>query len=121
MFESGISYEEALGAVKEKFTQSRKFFGSSLMSVRFQGIDLTVDQEMELCDAITGSCDIKIACVLEDDEEKDSTFASAIRIVDDILDDLAARGAGIVAVEIHVLPFAGGGMVVDDEAVGRDR
>ena len=86
LFENGISYEEALGAVKEKFTQSRKFFGSSLMSVRFQGIDLTVDQEMELCDAITGSCDIKIACVLEDDEEKDSTFASAIRIVDDILD-----------------------------------
>ena len=86
IFDSSLSYEEALDALKEKFTQSRKFFGSSLMSVRFQGIELSVDQEMEMCDAITKSCDIKIACVLEDDDEKDSSFASSLRIVDDILD-----------------------------------
>ena len=70
IFEEGLTFDEAIEAVKEKFAQSRKFFGKSIMSVRFQGIDLSIDEEMEMCDAITENCDLTIACVIDEDEDK---------------------------------------------------
>jgi len=82
-----LTFDEILIITKEKFSQSRKFFSSSTVSVKFEGVDLSSSQETILCDAIMDSCDLKIACVIcDEDIDQNSVYDNSLHLVKDLME-----------------------------------
>ena len=78
VLDSEISFDKLLTAVREKFSESRKFLGNAEMALGFDGRELTVEEESSIITAISESSDLKIMCVLDKNEEREQTFKKAI-------------------------------------------
>ena len=78
VLDSEISFDKLLLAVREKFSESRKFLGNAEMALGFDGRELTVEEESSIISAISESSDLKIMCVLDKNEEREKTFKKAI-------------------------------------------
>lgn len=85
-YNEGMSFDEIVKVTRDKFTQSRKFFSTSTVSVKFEGVSLSEEQENILCEIITDSCDLTIACVITDDEEKNNPYDNSIHMVKDLME-----------------------------------
>ena len=74
------------GILKEKvavkFRESAKFLGNTQMALRFEGRDLTGDQQIELLNIITRECNLNIVCIACDDENEDNIFVRALEKAD---------------------------------------
>lgn len=78
LVDEGLRYEEFIEVLKEKFSESRQFFKKAKMALSIKGIMLTQQQENEVIGIIETSCDMKIICLIDEDEVTNERFLKAI-------------------------------------------
>lgn len=71
-------WEDLKREVAEKFSSSAKFFGEAQMALCFQGRKLSLAEEMELAEVITGSCHIRIVCIVDENEATEQLMKQAV-------------------------------------------
>lgn len=64
--------------VAKKFADSAKFLGNCKTAVRFEGRDLTRDEELALLDVIGANSDLEVVCILSEDPQQNSSFTQAV-------------------------------------------
>ncbi|MBO7633328.1 MAG: septum site-determining protein MinC, partial [Lachnospiraceae bacterium] len=64
--------------VAKKFSDSSKFLGNCKTAVRFEGRDLTREEELALLDVIGSNSDLEVVCILSDDPQQSSSFTQAV-------------------------------------------
>lgn len=60
--------ETLLSELREKFENSRQFFGNMQVGLALSGKELTEEEEDQILDAIEGSSDLQIVCLIGEDE-----------------------------------------------------
>ena len=88
ILDTKLSFEELKKEVADKFRSSAKFFGDAEMAVCFQGRDLTLDEEMELADTISMSCQIQIVSIVDEDKELEEKMQRAVERKEEGPEDL---------------------------------
>lgn len=78
ILDAELSMEKLKEEVAEKFRSSAKFFGEAQMAVCFQGRELTLDEEMDLVEAISGSCQVQIVSIIDENEELEAQMQKAV-------------------------------------------
>lgn len=74
-----IRYDELLEVLKVKFSDSRGFFKKASMALAIKGISLTESQEREIIDIIEEYSEMKIICLVDDNEINNARFYRAIK------------------------------------------
>lgn len=64
--------------VAEKFSESRKFLGDATMALSFEGRELTEDESRELLDVIGACSDLRVACLIDKDPEREELFKKSL-------------------------------------------
>ena len=64
--------------VAEKFKSSAKFFGDARMALCFQGRKLSFDEELELSDTISSNCQIRVVCIVDENEATEQIMKQAV-------------------------------------------
>lgn len=75
-----MSFEEIYVAVRDKFLESKKFFGNSKLCLSFSGKPLTEEEETYIANLIEEVTDIKIMCIVQ--KEEDALSHKAGRLLD---------------------------------------
>jgi septum site-determining protein MinC len=73
-----LDYEELKAIIKEKFTESNKFFENAKMAIQFEGRALTCEQEKEILDIIGENTTMQIVCVIDNDEKTEKLFKKTL-------------------------------------------
>ena len=60
-----LSFEELIQAVKKKFKETSRFWGSAQMTLTLEGKNLTADEEFQIVNTITENSDIEIVCLID--------------------------------------------------------
>ena len=71
-------YDEILEELREKFTESAKFFRDATMAVTFEGRVLTSPQEQEIIELITDVAHVHIVCIFDRDENTEKLYQSVV-------------------------------------------
>ncbi|MBQ8814318.1 MAG: septum site-determining protein MinC [Lachnospiraceae bacterium] len=69
-----VAFDELITDVEEKFRDSGKFFEQAKLAVSFEGRNLTDEEERRLIKAITDSCELEIACVVDHNQGREDNF-----------------------------------------------
>ena len=72
--------------VAEKFQSSAKFFGNAKMAISFQGRKLSLEEEMELVEAITDNCQIKVVSIVDENKATEEAMKQALEQQDEQAD-----------------------------------
>ena len=78
ILDAELSMEKLKEEVAEKFRSSAKFFGAAQMAVCFQGRGLSLEEEMELVETISGNCQIRIVSIIDENEELEAQMQRAL-------------------------------------------
>ena len=78
ILDAALEFEELTQEVAIKFQSSAKFFGNAQMAICFQGRDLTLEEEMELAETITGNCQIQIVSIVDENETTENLMRQAV-------------------------------------------
>lgn len=70
-------WEKIKKDVSEKFQASAKFFGNAQMAICFRGRELNSAEEEELMNLIEGNCQIRITCLVDENQETESRMREA--------------------------------------------
>ncbi len=73
-----LPFSELAAAVGEKFRESGAFFKDAQLALSFRGRELTKEEELKLIDEITMNCDIRIACILDEDPKAAEASREAV-------------------------------------------
>lgn len=73
-----IPFDELKAAVKDKFSESASFWGENSMGVSFEGRELNDAQKFELIEIIQENSQIKVVCIIDNDEKTEEIFKLAI-------------------------------------------
>lgn len=76
--DADMPYDELLTAIDNKFEESAEFLGEASKAVKFTGRKLSEDEISQIIYEIETHSKLHIICVLDDDEEEDAKFSSAI-------------------------------------------
>lgn len=74
-----MRYDELIEILKEKFTAGRDFFKKASVALSIKGVELTQAQEREIIQVIEQYSDMKIICLVDDDEVRNARFYQAIK------------------------------------------
>ncbi|MBC7960177.1 MAG: septum site-determining protein MinC [Vallitaleaceae bacterium] len=69
-----LEFEAIKVALFAKLDDSRKFFGSSKVSLSFEGRTLSAQEQKELIEVVQKASDLDIICVLDQDSETDNNI-----------------------------------------------
>lgn len=61
-----VAFEEIVEAFSKKLTEGRKFFGSSTVSIDFDGRQLSREQEQVMVNLIHNNTDMEVFCVVDE-------------------------------------------------------
>ena len=64
--------------VAEKFSASAKFFGNAQMALCFQGRELSAQEEQELVEVISQSCQIQVMCLVDENQITEQNMKQAV-------------------------------------------
>lgn len=81
-------YGQILEELREKFTESARFFKDASMAVTFEGRILTKPQEQEIIELISDVAHIHIVCIFDKNENTERLYQS---VVEECLEDLPKR------------------------------
>jgi len=81
-------YTEILKELREKFTESARFFKDATMAVTFEGRILTKPQEEEVIGLITDVAHIHIVCIFDTNENTERLYK---KVVEDSLNSLTRK------------------------------
>lgn len=84
VMEKDVPFDKLLGDIRDKFIRSAKFFRGGQMAVSFKGRALSFDEERQIVDAITESCQLDITCIIDSshpqlEEHEGSLIARSIQ------------------------------------------
>lgn len=74
--------------IAEKFRESSKFFGDVKMAASFEGRKLSESEEREILEIISENSEMKIVCVVDTDEARESAFKKSL---DEKLNELSTQ------------------------------
>lgn len=74
ILDNQVAFDELVTDVEEKFRDSGKFFEQAKLAVSFEGRNLTDEEESRLIRAITDSCELEIACVVDHNQDREENF-----------------------------------------------
>lgn len=74
-----MRYDELIEILKEKFSQGKKFFKDASVALQIKGMHLTQRQECEIIRLIENHSDLKIICLVDDNEITNARFLRAIK------------------------------------------
>ena len=60
--------------IAEKFQESRKFLGNASMAITFEERQLSSEEQRQVLDIISENSDLKIVCIVDQDEEREKIF-----------------------------------------------
>ena len=78
VLDKDIAYETLKKDVAAKFKETAKFLGKATMAISFEGRELTTDEQRELLQIIEDSSDLKIACIVNNDQEQEERFKKSL-------------------------------------------
>ncbi len=90
VLDAALEYNKLKAAVEEKFRDSSKFLGSAPVVLGFEGRALLPQQEKELLDIITASCELKVVCLVDSNEEREKQYEKTLQ--ERLLDISGASG-----------------------------
>lgn len=64
--------------IAEKFKETAKFFGKTSMAISFEGKKLTTEEQREVLQIIESNSDLKIACIVDDNKEREEIFKKSL-------------------------------------------
>ena len=65
-----VPFEQILSDIERKFRESAKFWGSIQMALALEGRSLTPEEEYQIVNAIMGSSQVEILCLIDQDGEQ---------------------------------------------------
>lgn len=74
-----VLFEDLLSEVAAKFTEGKAFFGKESVAISFTGRKLSEIEQIRLMDAIQSHCDLKVLCIVEQDEAQDKVFVKSLQ------------------------------------------
>ena len=81
-------FREILEEIKEKFTESARFFKGANMAITFEGHALTSVQEQEVIETIIETAKVNIVCIFDNNENTERLYQS---VVEQSLEDMPRR------------------------------
>ena len=81
-------FHEILEEIKEKFTESARFFKGANMAITFEGHALTRVQEQEVIETIIETAKVNIVCIFDNNENTERLYQS---VVEQSLEDMPRR------------------------------
>lgn len=75
-------FQELLLDIAVKFKESRGFFKDAGMALSIKGRKLSEEEEKQVLTAISDNSDLRILCIISDDEETNQKFTKAIAQTD---------------------------------------
>ncbi len=90
VLDAALEYTKLKTAVEEKFKDSSKFLGSAPVVLGFEGRALLPQQEKELLDIITASCELNVVCLVDNNEEREKQYEKTLQ--ERLLDISGASG-----------------------------
>lgn len=72
-----VDFETLLSDVAEKFYESRQFFGNAQMALSLSGREFTNEEEILLIETIEANSELKIVCLIGQDEKIEYMFRAA--------------------------------------------
>lgn len=79
MLDSEMPFPDLLEKIREKFTESRKFFQNSHFAISFGGRTLDTEEERAVINTISESCGAEIVCIFEENELLDTYLEKRIQ------------------------------------------
>ncbi|MDO5293861.1 MAG: septum site-determining protein MinC [bacterium] len=73
-----ISFEELKHMIAVKFSDSRKFLGDAQVAIAFEGRELSTEEEREILMIISENSDLKVVCIVSNDEEAEERFKRSL-------------------------------------------
>ena len=64
--------------IVDKFQESAKFLGNATMALKFEGRDVSTEEQKEILNIIENNSDLKIACVIDQNKEQEEIFKQSI-------------------------------------------
>lgn len=78
VLDNQIPFEELKQHIASKFNESRKFLGNASMAISFEGRKLTNEEQREILDIINENSELKIMCIVSNDEEMEQRFQKSL-------------------------------------------
>lgn len=88
VLDQDLEFNVLLQQVAEKFKESSKFLGNTTIAITFEGRELNTEQEKRMVEVISENSELKIACVIEQDPQKEELFRKSL---DDRLMELSTN------------------------------
>lgn len=74
-----LHFEEIIELLKDKISTNQRFFKNARIALIIRGVKLTHQQELEIINTIESNSDMKIICIIDEDEVNNERFITAIR------------------------------------------
>ena len=74
-----VPFEQILSDIERKFRESAKFWGSIQMALALEGRSLSPEEEYQIVNAIMGSSQVEILCLIDQDGEQIRRCEKALR------------------------------------------
>lgn len=75
-------FEEVLSEIEQKFAEGKKFFGKSNMALSIKGRHVSDAEEFRILDAIRENSNVRIVCIVGQDEETNRRYIKALQQVE---------------------------------------
>lgn len=73
-----VSFEEILSSLEEKIRSSAKFLGNAHMSMKFEGRELSTEEQKEILRVISENSELDIICVIDGNETNETILKSSM-------------------------------------------
>ena len=111
-------FNDIIREIEEKFRFARKFFKDAKVAVSIEGRTLTSDEERQIVQVISANSDLKVICLMGNDEKTENTFLKAIKQTDMITGESNVRFLRGNLKDGDVLETEGSVVIVGDVVPG---
>ncbi len=80
-------FSDLVKIIGDKFREARQFLGNADVVLALEGRELTDAQEMEILEVITLNCNLKVLCIIGQDERTQKSFLKAKKQLEKCLGD----------------------------------
>ncbi len=80
-------FQTLLNVIAEKFREAKQFLGNANVVLAIEGRELTDSQEMEILEIISLNCNLKILCIIGQDETTHRSFLKAKQQLEKVMGD----------------------------------
>lgn len=84
------SFEEILSSLEERIKSSAKFLGNAHMSMKFEGRELSTDEQKEVLRVISENSELDIICVIDGNETNEALLKQSM---DQVIGSLSTKTA----------------------------